>query len=125
MLYTVLRKAEIMRKINDLPKKIIFTAFYLALLFVLYKLGASCIFMNIFHIPCPGCGMMRAMISVLHLDFWGALNYHFMFWSMPVLYLYFLFDGKLFTNKKLNTFAFVLIAIGFGINWIYHIIFPI
>lgn len=111
-----------MKKIYDLPKKILFTAFYLALLFVLYKLGASCIFLRFLHIPCPGCGMTRALISVLHFDFSGAFGYHFMFWTAPVLYLYFLFDGKLFKNKKLNKTVFILIAVGFGINWIFKIL---
>lgn len=114
-----------MRKINEPAKKIFLTVLYLALLAVFYKLGASCIFLRFFHIPCPGCGMTRAMLSVLKLDFVGAFHYHFMFWSMPVLYLYFLFDGRLFANKKLNKAVFILIALGFGINWLYHIFFPV
>ncbi len=114
-----------MRKIKDLKLKIAFTLFYLALLVVLYKLGASCIFMRFLHVPCPGCGMTRAMLSLLKLNIADAFHYHFMFWSMPVLYLYFLFDGNLFKNKKLNKTVFVLIAVGFAINWIYHIIFPL
>lgn len=109
-------------KIKSPANKIIFTCLYLALLFVLYKLGASCIFLRFLHFPCPGCGMTRALLSVFKFDFVSAFNYHGMFWSIPLLYLYFLFDGNLFRNKKVNKACFILIAIGFGINWIYNLL---
>lgn len=111
-----------MRIIKQPLKKLIFTCIYLALIFVLYKLGAGCIFLKFLHLPCPGCGMTRALLSAVRFDFLSAFNYHGMFWSMPVLYLYFLFDGSLFRNKKVNKTVFILMAIGFGINWIFHLI---
>jgi len=109
-------------KIKNPVKKIIFTCLYLALLFVLYKLGASCIFLRFLHFPCPGCGMTRALLSVFKFDFVSAFHYHAMFWSMPLLYLYFLFDGNLFRNKKVNKTVFILIVVGFGINWVYNLL---
>ena len=40
-------------------------------------------------LPCPGCGMTRAFIRLLHLDFAGAWQMH------PFVYLYaFLFCGS-------------------------------
>lgn len=109
-------------KIKNPAQKIIFTFLYLALLFVLYKIGASCIFLRFLHFPCPGCGITRALISAFRFDFVSAFKSHSMFWSIPVLYLYFLFDGNLFKNPKVNKTIFILIATGFGINWINNLL---
>lgn len=40
------------------------------------ELPQMCQFRNIFDIPCPGCGLTRAFISMGHLDFVSAWNYH-------------------------------------------------
>lgn len=108
---------------KDLPKKLLFTCAYFLLIFVLYKMNVGCIFLNFLHIPCPGCGMTRAWLSTLSLDFTAAFGHHFMFWSAPLLYLYFLFDGMLFKNSKINKAVFSLIILGFVVNWFYHIYF--
>lgn len=105
-----------MKKIKDiknLKSKLLLTFGYLLCIAVLYKLGASCIFEAIFNIPCIGCGMTRALLSAVKFDFVSAFLYHKMFWSVPILYLYFLFDGKLFGNKLLNRVVFICIAAGF------------
>ena len=108
---------------KDLLKKLLFTCAYFLLIFVFYKMEIGCIFLRFLHIPCPGCGMTRAWLSALSLDFASAFRHHFMFWSAPLLYLWFLFDGKLFKNRKINKAAFILIALGFAANWFYQIYF--
>lgn len=35
-----------------------------------------CIFRNIFNTDCPGCGMTRAVLSVMHGDLTSALRYN-------------------------------------------------
>jgi len=35
-----------------------------------------CLFNNIFHVDCPGCGITRAVLSVLHGDFAKAFYYN-------------------------------------------------
>ena len=35
-----------------------------------------CIFQNLFHTTCPGCGLTRGFIAILQLDFEGAMRYH-------------------------------------------------
>ena len=107
-----------MRKIKQPVLKILITLFYLAVVVAFYYSGISCIFLKISGIRCIGCGMTRALISALKFDFSGAFNYHFMFWSLPLLYLYFLYDGVLFKNKTLNRAVFIAIAVGFLVNWI-------
>ncbi len=41
--------------------------------------GSSCLIKKLMNIPCPFCGMTRAHISALHLDFVTALRYHPLF----------------------------------------------
>ncbi len=36
-------------------------------------------------ISCAGCGMTRAWLCVLHLDFAGAFAYHPLYWLPPVV----------------------------------------
>ena len=46
-----------------------------------------CPFKNIFGLPCPGCGMTRAFLSVLHLDVKSAFHFHPLFWLVPLIFL--------------------------------------
>lgn len=51
-------------------------------------------------IPCPGCGMSRAWLSLLRGDFAAAWRYHPLFWLVPVaLALLFVKKGPLATVK--------------------------
>lgn len=50
----------------------------IVLIFVLC-LFYRCPFKLFLHVECPGCGMTRAMISVLKLDFRQAFEYHPLF----------------------------------------------
>ena len=65
--------------------------------------------------------MTRALLSVLRLDFVSAFNYHPMFWSVPVVFAFLIFDGKIFKNKKINYTVLSLIAVGFAINWAFKL----
>ena len=85
-------------------------------------LDIHCWIKSLFGIPCPGCGMTRAYVRVLHFDFMGAFQYHAMFWAMPILLLYYLFDGKIIRNKWVNNGILILIGVGFLINWIIQLI---
>lgn len=89
------------------------------LAFMIFKL--PCPINLILKLPCPGCGMTRAYLSLLHFDFITALNQHPMFWSVPVLLIYYLFDYRLFKNKFINDGILYLIGAGFLINWIVKI----
>ncbi len=61
--------------------------------------------------------MTRAVIALLSLDFKTAIYYHPMVFSLPILFLYFLFDGNLFKNKVLNRVVIAAIFVGFLVNW--------
>ena len=107
-----------MRKITELKNKLILTGGYLILLGILWYFKVPCLFVHFFDIECIGCGMSRAMISVLKFDFVDAFHYHPMFWSMPILYVYFLFDGKVLGKKILDVLIIVFIFLGFVLNWV-------
>ena len=104
-------------KIKNLKEKLAFLSAYILLVVILNLFGAECIFKRIFSVSCVGCGMTRAATSLLSLDFKAALYYHPMVFSLPVLLLYFLFDGNLFKNKTVNRTVLVLIFVGFSVNW--------
>lgn len=66
-------------------------------------LGTGCLIRKYAGIPCPGCGLTRAWRSFFRLDPVSALQYHPMFWSIPVFGLFVLFDGKLLSHEKANS----------------------
>lgn len=85
---------------------------------ILYVFQIGCPILRFTGIPCPGCGMTRAWIAVLHLDFAAAFSYNFMFWAVPLLCIILWCDGKLFKNQKWNNLLCICIAIGFAIKWL-------
>ncbi len=107
-----------LRNINALGMKLLVLAVLLCGIIFLYVSEIGCVWRYFFGIPCPGCGMTRAYIALLHLDIRRAFYFHAMFWSVPVLLLYVLFDGKLFSNAKINSGVLILIAAGFIVNYI-------
>lgn len=93
-----------------------FTAF--AATVVLFKvLGVHCIFRMLTGINCPGCGMTRAYMELLHFNIAGAFRFNFMFWSVPVAAAYVLTDGVLFRSRAVN--IAVLAAIGAGFTLLF------
>jgi len=45
--------------------------------------GSACVFKSTMGIPCPGCGLSRAYMAGMRLDFETALFYHPLFWYLP------------------------------------------
>ena len=107
-----------MRKISYLKEKLILTVSYLAVIALLYCLDVPCLFLSFLKIPCPGCGMTRALLAILRLDIAGAFAAHPMVWSLPILYAYFLLDNGLFPGKKANKIILIMIGIGFAAQWV-------
>lgn len=105
-------------KIKSLRTKLIDLLAIAAVVGVFYILDLPCVFQALFRIPCPGCGMTRAYISLLHFDLEQAFAYHPMFWSVPLLLLLYFTDGKLFRSKWLNLSVLIALLAGFLLNWI-------
>ncbi len=111
-----------MGRIKELKNSLLLTAIYIAILLVFWAFDIPCFFKEFLGINCPGCGMSRAVLSAVKFDFYRAFSYHPMFWSLPVLYLYFLFGGKVFNKKYLDYGVLIFIAFGFLINWLAQIV---
>lgn len=90
---------------------------YLAGSFFFRKIGITCIWLWLFHIPCPGCGMTRAVLAALQLDFAGAFAYHPLVWTMPILAVLYLRDGKFFGNKLADELLLGGICVLFVLMW--------
>ena len=80
-----------------------------------------CVWKTLFGIPCPGCGMVHAFLSLLRLDVAAAFSYHPMVFFMPLLVLFFLAEGPLFSEKADRVMLWLMLA-GFLVNWGYQIV---
>lgn len=105
-------------RISQWKTKLLLSLVYMGVVILFYSLRLSCVFQTIFGIVCPGCGMTRATIAALHLHFKEAFGYHPMFWSMPILYLYFWIDGGLFRKGIWDKVILWGIGAGFVLNWL-------
>ena len=111
-----------MRHIKNLRWKILLFALYGCLLVAWMWLELPCVIRFLTGWICPGCGMSRAWLALLHLDLAAAFYYHPMFWSVPVLALYVLYDGVLFQNRHLNNWILGAILGGFSLCYIIRFI---
>ncbi len=59
--------------------------------FVLERTGIGCVFRYFLGIPCPGCGLTRALRALLRLDIVGAFRYNPLIFAMPYVFVYILF----------------------------------
>ncbi|MBE6881260.1 MAG: DUF2752 domain-containing protein [Ruminococcaceae bacterium] len=94
---------------------------YIVLMNIIF--GSSCLIKNLIHFPCPFCGMTRAHIAALNLDFITALRYHPMFFiGLPFLALVLFeenFTGKL---KKISNITVITIGLLFILIYIIRLI---
>ena len=81
-----------------------------------------CLIRSITGIPCVGCGLSRAWLAALRLDFYSAFRHHPMFWSVPVLVLFALFDGKLFRKNIWNGLVLIGLIAGLVVCYIVRIV---
>ena len=81
-------------------------------------LRPPCLILHYFHFPCPTCGMTRAWLAALHLDFSAALQYHPMFWSVPILYIYVLRQCRVFKHPVINWLILGLILSGYLVSYL-------
>ena len=98
-------------------EKIFVTIGLLAVLGIWCACKLPCLFQEILKIPCPMCGMTRAYISLFRLDIRGAFSHHALFWAVPILYLLFLKDGKIFKKRAWNRVFLIALLALFLIRW--------
>lgn len=82
-----------------------------ALLYLLLQcVGVTCPIKFVTGISCAGCGMTRAWIALLHLDFSKAMYYHPLFWLPPIALIVFL-CRKHMNQKVYKILIFTLIMV--------------
>ena len=111
-----------MRPVPEWRRKVWSLALLSAAVAVLYLLQPGCFLRQLTGAPCPGCGMTRAALSLLRGDVPGALRLHGMVWSLPVLLLLYLYDGRLLRIRWMNRALWALLGAGFALNWARHFI---
>ena len=107
-----------MKKITNPLIKFSLLATFAAVALALYYFNIGCLFKAVFGADCIACGLTRAWLSVFRLDFKSAFIFNPMFWSVPVLVVFLLFDGKVFQNRVLNAAVPIGIFIGFLIAYV-------
>ena len=100
------------KKPANLRWKLLFLGLYALLLLMWILLRLPCIFRTVTGIPCPTCGLTRAWLSALQMDFTGAIRQYPMFWSIPVLILFLIFDGEVFPSRKVNLWIIATLVLG-------------
>lgn len=93
---------------------------YIAIYFTAQFTHIYCIWKFFFKMPCPGCGFTRALAAAVRLDFAKAFYYHPMFWSFPLIVVFFLF-GERIKSKKFE-YIMLSVAVMFFIVWIVRLI---
>lgn len=120
-------------RIQNWKGKLLFILFFFAIVAVYWFGGFSCPVRSFFawlapqwRVTCPGCGLTRALVYALQLDFVSALKMHAMIWSVPVLIIYWLFDFHIFKKEWIDNVILCLFGVGFLVNWIVHwVFFPV
>lgn len=109
-------------------KKAVRTAVLCAILaLALFKLsGIPCVSRYFFGVSCPGCGMTRAWLSAVRLDFEQAFYYHPMFLAVPFVALIVIFRRKipawLFWSLIILTLGAYLWVYWYRLNYSDHVV---
>ncbi len=93
------------------------------LAFALFNLlGHGCPIRLFTGVSCPGCGMTRAWLSVLKMDFKSAFMYHPLFWIPPFGAVLWLLRKKI-SDRFLNVLIWVAAGL-FIVVWLIRILDP-
>lgn len=111
-----------MRWPKNLKWKILLFFAYGCLLVFWTWLELPCVIRSVTGWICPGCGMSRAWLAALRLDWRGAFFYHPMFWSVPIFAVYILYDGTLLRNRLWNNWILGILLGCFAVCYIVRLI---
>lgn len=98
---------------------LLIAAYFAAAYSLLSYFGITCVFLELFGIPCPGCGMTRALRALVRLDFLQAMRHNVMIFFMPYIAAYVLFD---FRHKAHIVLLKIIAGIAI-INWLIKLLF--
>lgn len=84
--------------------------------------GLPCPVRALTGVICPGCGMGRAWLAFLRLDISGAFFYHPLFWAVPLLVLFLLFDFRLLPGRRSNETVLGLLLLAVALCYAFRLI---
>lgn len=88
-------------------------------LLVHFHIGIPCLFRRLTGLLCPGCGISRMMIDIIHFNFHSAYYHNqaifllspFILYFVAKTYISWLFDKKMKINLIENIILYIIIAI--------------
>lgn len=98
--------------VNNVIKRITFACAILGLSNI-YK----CPIQKVFRIRCPGCGMTRAILAAIKMNFQEAFQYHNLFPIVILATIYLMFREKISIGKKNEEIAMGFFLIIFILRW--------
>ena len=105
-------KKILQRVISDIRKNGLAIIIVAAGLFVVnYIFGTICPIAILLGVPCPGCGMTRAVIAVLHGQFIQAASYNAAVYVWAAYAVFWIIDRYIFENKKKKISMTVIIVV--------------
>lgn len=107
-----------MRKPTHLALKLALFSLFIVLAGMAVLLQYQCPLLKLTGFICPGCGMSRAWLAALRLDFSQALYYNPMFWVIPVVMLFALYDFNLFRKQLFNVLTLSLLGVAVMASYI-------
>lgn len=81
--------------------------------------GYQCPIFYFTGVPCPGCGMTRAWMNALHLNWKQAFSYHPLFLTVPVIAIILFFQNEI--PKKVLYGLMIFFLILYLVVYIYRI----
>ena len=112
-------KRSIRQQVSDVLKFGVALGVYCV---VMYLLHAGCPIQRLTGISCPGCGMTRAYVACLQLDFALAFHYHPLFWLPPIGVLWYVLKYKM--PRRVYEAGIVVAIFLFVIVYAYRITRP-
>ena len=116
----MIKLAEVRHKRLKIGVTALFLCVYAARCF--FKI--LCLFLLFTKTPCPTCGITRAWLAFLRGNFGEAFAFHPLFWSIPVLLLYAVFDGDVFGRKAIDRGIIIGIIALFAAYFFLGLLFP-
>ena len=117
-------------KQNKNRKKAFVRCTLLLAVFVIYAvlathfLGHACPINLVFGVPCPGCGLTRAVLLLFRGDFFGAFSMHPLVFALPViagLLIAAIFSERFSRSKVFTALCFFFVALFIGV-YVYRMI---
>lgn len=90
---------------------------FIVLILILYVTGIGCPISFLFGVCCPGCGLTRAYVSLLHMDLYSAFIYHPLFILPPIIFAIYISN----VNSKIKNFVMAISLILFLVLYLFRI----